>query len=363
MPFQYRAVTFHSRNLPLELTQVSIGAEQKDGVFSVAENELLVKVKYAALNPVDTIMKSAALLWFSRGQTIFGKDYSGEVVAIGSAAAAQNSLKVGDRIMGVIQGITKNGSVGEYVLVNVLNSDTKVVAKIPEGVSYAEAACLPVVLGTAYSAIEKVLKFNKLKKVLVIGGGTSVGRFAVQLLKNVYGASEIVASCSGSSADTIKAYGATSIIDYTQHKLMLPPVLESVKETGAFDFIFDCCGNDDLFTNLDTILVPKAEGASYTTVAGDRKLDYSSLSFYRLLREGVCLGVRLLKSLFNLLNYRYEFFMLSLDEKIMATILQLVADKKVKVDIDSEYVLEDFQDAVNKQLSNKARGKVLVRMY
>lgn len=362
MTLEYKAVTYRSSALPLAINPVSIPVEQKDGVFSVRENEVLVKVRFAALNPVDTILRNTAHPWFSSGQNILGKDYSGDVVAIGAKAAAETSLKVGDRAVGVVQAFSKNGAVGEYVLANVSKKDERAITKLPDGVSYEEAACLPIVLGTAYTAIDKVLKTNKLKKVLVLGAGTSVGRFAVQLLKNVYATEEVVVTCSGRTADAIKAYGATSVIDYTQYKLVLAPVLESVKDTGAFDFVFDCCGNSDLFGNLSTILVPKSEGGAYFTVSGDSKNDYSSLSFLLMLKSNIWAFFRALKSQVNLLDYQYEFFMLSLDKNDLAAIVKFVADGKVKVDIDSVYALEDFQKGVDRQLTGKAVGKILIKI-
>lgn len=364
MPFTYKAVTYQSSQLPLKISEVTIPAEQKDGVFSVSENDILIKVKVAALNPVDSILKNSLHPWIARGENIFGKDFAGDVVAIGTVAAGRTPLKIGDRVAGVVQGMSfKNGSLAEYVLVNAFDESGKATTKIPDGLSYEQAAALPVVLGTAYQAVETaVANKSQLKKVLVLGGATSVGRFAVQLLKNVHGAEEIVASCSGRSAEAIKGYGATSIIDYTQHKLLLEPVLESVKESGPFDFILDCCGNNDLFGHLDTILRPKAEGGSYATVAGDDKYTYASASMLLMMKNSFWMILRALKGRLNLLSYLYQFIMLDLSRERFSAALNLVEDGALKVDIDSEYEFADFQKAVDRQLTNKAAGKVLIKI-
>lgn len=364
MPFQYKAATYKSSQLPLAIADVSIPVEQKDGVFSVGEKDILVKVRYAALNPVDSILRNSVHPYLARGTYFFGKDFSGDVVAIGTHAAAESGLQIGDRVAGAVQGLSfRNGSVAEYVLVNPFEESGKATAKIPDGVSYDVAAATPVVLGTAEQAIALALSNNcSLKRVLVLGGATSVGRFAVQLLKNVHGSEEIVASCSGRSAEAIKAYGATSIIDYTQHKLMLEPVLEYVKDNGPFDFIFDCCGNSDLFGHMDTILRNKSEGGTYATVSGDLKYSYKTATILEVLKKSFWMVVRSAKAYFNMLPYLYKFVMLDLERKSFASLLKSVDEGLVKVDIDSEYPFEDFQKAVDRQQTNKAAGKVVIKV-
>ena len=88
--------------------------------------------------------------------------------------------------------------------------------------------------GTAL-LMSKDLKYKD-SKVLVIGGGTSVGRYLVQLAKQG-GAKEVVVTCSPRTEDVIKSLGADTIIDYTKHKTFFILFLESVKSTGKFDYI------------------------------------------------------------------------------------------------------------------------------
>lgn len=362
MPFECKAVTYTTNALPLTLKTVSLPVEQKDGQFVVGENDILVKVHYAALNPVDSILKNSAYGWLSKSEKGFGKDFSGDVAAIGAKAAAQTSLSVGDRVAGLNQKIFKNGTLSEYTLVNAFDMSGKATTKIPDEMPYDKAAAFPLVLGTAHQMFESALKGNSYKKVLILGGGTSVGRFAVQLAKNVYGSEEIVVTCSERSAETLKGFGATSYIDYSKHKSLLEPVLEHVKTAGPFDLILDTCGNSDLFGHMTSILRNRSEGGSYISVSGDSKYDYSKMTVSAYILNGLHLVVRSLRLALGYLPYHYKLAMLDLDHDRTELLIRYIMDGKVLICIDSEYPLEDFQEAVDRQVSNKAQGKVLVKI-
>ena len=357
MPFECKAVTYTTNALPLTLKTVSLPVEQKDGQFVVGENDILVKVHYAALNPVDSILKNSVYGWLSKSEKGFGKDFSGDVAAIGAKAAAQTSLSVGDRVTGLNHSIFKNGTLSEYMLVNAFDKSGRATTKIPDEMPYDKAAAFPLVLGTAHQMFEVALKGNSYRKVLILGGGTSVGRFAIQLAKNVYGSEEIVVTCSERSAETLKGFGATSYIDYTKQKSLLQPVLEHVKTSGPFDLILDTCGNSDLFGHMN-----RSEGGSYITISGDSKYDYSKMTVSAYFMNGLHMVVRSLRLALGFLPYLYKLTMLDLDHDRTELLIRYIMDGKVLICIDSEYPLEDFQEAVDRQLSNKAQGKVLVKI-
>ncbi|KAF5211228.1 zinc ion binding [Clavispora lusitaniae] len=149
MPFECKAVTYTTNASPLTLKTVSLPVEQKDGQFVVGENDILVKVHYAALNPVDSILKNSAYGWLSKSEKGFGKDFSGDK-------------------------IFKNGTLSEYTLVNAFDMSGKATTKIPDEMPYDKAAAFPLVLGTAHQMFESASA--KPAKQLPNFGGASIGK-------------------------------------------------------------------------------------------------------------------------------------------------------------------------------------------
>lgn len=146
-------------------------------------DEVLVRVIYVAINPVDA--KSADLSP-TPGATS-GCDFSGELVAVGSAV--KKALSVGDGVCGCVFGNNpdelNNGAFAEYVVV-----PGDLVFKIPPGISFPTAATLGVGLATVGMGLYQALKLplpslpaHRQQFVLVYGGGTATGTLAIQMIR------------------------------------------------------------------------------------------------------------------------------------------------------------------------------------
>lgn len=360
MTLEFKALTWVNRNTPLKISTDTLPVEKSaDGSYQVDNKSILVKIRAAALNPVDIILKTLAIPGVFRAEKGFGLDYSGEVVALGSLAAQKTGLAVGDKVCGLHQRPFGKGSVAEFTLIDITQKFGKSIRKIPGNLSWEEAAAYPLVFGTAQSMYDNCLKGNKFKKVLILGAGTSVGRYSVQLAKYVYGSEHIVVTCSGKTEPIARELGATEVIDYTKSKSILNPVLELVKETGKFDAVLDCSGNSDLFSNMSSILRSKKEFGSYVTIVGDAKLEYTASGFMAIPKNALA-AVRGLRSKIGLLPYHYLSLLVQADGVWPDELVLAFNKHKIKVFIDSTYPLADFQAAVDRLGSNKAVGKVVI---
>lgn len=358
----FKAVKFSNCATPLTVGTQDIPVTEKNGEYILpSENSILVKVHAAALNPIDLIIKNSLSPWIFRSEKGFGFDYSGVVVAIGSKAAEKNNLKVNDRVAGLFQDALGPGTVAEYVLVDASTAHGANARALPEKLSFQQGAAYPLVFGTAQTMFDNISKGNSFKKILVIGAGTSVGRYCVQLGSKVYNSSEIVVSCSGRTEDAIKELGATDVIDYTKQKSILNPVLESVKNSGPFDAIFDCCGNSDLLNDLRTILKSREEGGSYTTIAGDSKLDFSK-SALSLIFSSFASTVRMIKNRMGWIPYYYSMTLVNGAGEWPDKCIKAFNEHDIKVFIDSEYSMDQINEAAEKLQSNKAVGKIIINI-
>ncbi|GEQ70450.1 hypothetical protein JCM33374_g4127 [Metschnikowia sp. JCM 33374] len=360
---KFNAVKYKNKSSGFPVVEDSLPVKVEDGKYILpSEDDILVKVHAAALNPVDVIIKNSFPDWLFKGDKGFGMDYSGEVIAIGSAAAASTGFAVSDKIAGLVQNFFGIGTISEYILINPKKPDGINARKIPQNLSYQEGAAFPLVFGTAQSMFDSVQKGNSFNKVLVLGAGTAVGRYCVQLASKVYGSKHIVVTCSGRTEEVIRELGATSVIDYTKHKSILNPVLESLKEYGEFDAIFDCCGNSDLFPQISSILKPRKDFGSYVTIVGDSKANFQTGSMGSLVLGNLSVGLRVAKSWLGFLPYFYTQTLLDVSGSWPDKCVKHLQDGKVKVSIDSEYLMSETQKAVDRLQSNKASGKVIVNI-
>ncbi len=166
------------------------------------ESDVLVEVRAVGINPGETFFRRTRSADAS-GRVLLGWEFAGDVIAVG---AAVSRFKVGDRVFGT-GDMGRDGAWAERLAV-----DHRIVAKIPDALSFTSAASVPVGAITAWEAMFRdtdALPVN-VTRVLVIGGAGGVGSLAVQLLKAKMGA-DLVVDHAGDVADQLKAAGIPSV--------------------------------------------------------------------------------------------------------------------------------------------------------
>lgn len=150
------------------------------------DDMLLVRNRAIALNPIDSKMVGS----LATPGAVAGMDFAGEVVAIGAKARTAVPLRVGDRVCGAVPGMNGlTSGVGAFAA--IVGAADITTMKIPDGMSYEEAASLGSGMGTIGLALFRSLKVpgsptepaEKPVDVLVYGGSTSTGTLAIQLIK------------------------------------------------------------------------------------------------------------------------------------------------------------------------------------
>src|SRR5262249_46402502 len=173
-----------------------------------ADNEVLVRVRAASVNPADGhLIRGAWLMRPLSGMrkpknTRFGTDFAGVVEAVGKDVT---NFKSGDEVFGA-----KNGAVAEYICVK---ADRAVVTK-PSNTTFEQAGSVGIAGVTALQGLRDKGRIQPGQKVLVNGASGGVGTFAVQIAKS-YGA-DVTAVCSTRNVDLVKSIGADRVIDYTK---------------------------------------------------------------------------------------------------------------------------------------------------
>src|SRR5207302_7640665 len=187
------------------------------------DNEVLVRVRAASINPVDGhLLRGALLMRPITGlrkpkNTRFGGDFAGVVEAVGKNVT---NFKPGDDVFGA-----KNGAVADYICVK---ADRGIVTK-PGNVTFEQAGSVAIAGLTALQGLRDKGRIQAGQKVLINGASGGVGTFAVQIAK-AFGA-EVTGVCSTRNVDLVKSIGADHVIDYTKE--------DFTKTDQRYDMIYD----------------------------------------------------------------------------------------------------------------------------
>lgn len=239
-----------------------------------SSTEILVELKAAGVNPIDTKIRNRGTFYPEFMSPILGCDGAGIVVDIGKEVTR---FKQGDEVYFCAGGLGK-ANTGNYAQYTVVEQDY--VAKKPQSLSFAEAAAAPLVLITAWESLLDRISLNNHDKILIHGGAGGVGHIAIQLakLKGV----EVATTVSNPDKERlVRKLGADYPILYRQTNF-INAVMDWTNGKGvdsAFDTIggktfFDTCHAVKVYGDIVTILEPDCTIESLKT-ARNRNLRIS----------------------------------------------------------------------------------------
>jgi NADPH2:quinone reductase len=165
-------------------------------------DDVLVKVKAVAVNPVDTKVRAMPTQTLDTPR-ILGWDASGEVVAVGENVT---KFRVGDAVY-YAGDITRPGCNAPYQCV-----DARLVAHKPQRLSFEEAAAMPLTTLTAWEGFER-MNLQPGKSILILGAAGGVGSIAIQLAKQA-GCFVIATASRAETRQWCLDLGADAVVDY-----------------------------------------------------------------------------------------------------------------------------------------------------
>lgn len=298
-----------------------------------AGNEILVRVRAAAANPLDWhymrgtpyLMRTESGLRKPNSMRL-GVDFAGTVEAVGKDVTL---FKPGDDVFG-----GKRGAFAQYV---VVPEDRAVVLK-PANMSFEQAASVAIAATTALQGLRDKGRIQAGQKVLINGASGGVGTFAVQIAKH-YGA-HVTGVCSTRNVEMVRSLGADRVIDYKKE--------DYTRDPQRYDVILDNVGNRTLQDNR-RILNP--EGI-YVLIGGGGPDDGRWIGPMAKPVKAMALSWFVSQDMGMLLA--------DLNKKDLTLLRDLMQAGKVTPVVDWRYKLSETPDAIRYLEEGHARGKVVI---
>jgi NADPH:quinone reductase-like Zn-dependent oxidoreductase len=206
------------------------------------ENQVLVKVKAAAVNPVDwKIRDGLGDLFGLKLPLILGCEVAGTVEAVGDNGPSSpldesvrsadrtgvSDFVAGDEVYGYLSAYS--GGYAEYVAAPASEFVRK-----PKQIDFDTAASVPVAALTAWQGIFDQGELARGQRILIAGASGAVGSMAVQLAKNK--GAYVIGTGSGRNEEFVRKLGADEFIDYKKAKFE--------DKVSGVDVVFDTVGGD-----------------------------------------------------------------------------------------------------------------------
>lgn len=281
--------------------------------------QVIVKLSATSINPIDWKLREGYLkqLFDWPFPIILGWDAAGVITEVGEQVT---EWKTGDRVF-ARPATTRFGTYAEYAAV-----DADLLARIPENISFAEAASVPLAGLTAWQALFDHADLKPGEKVLVHAGAGGVGSLAVQFAK-VRGA-YVIATAGAENSELLKSLGVDEVIDY--HTTHFEDVLSDI------DVVFDTMGGE----------IQKAS--------------------FKVLKKGTGRLVSIVSAPDQTLAERYgvaaESIWLKENGEQLKEIADLLASGKVKAIVGAEFPFSEqgLKEAHALSETHHARGKIVI---
>ncbi|KAF7225912.1 synaptic vesicle membrane protein VAT-1 homolog [Nothobranchius furzeri] len=318
----------------------------KKGKPALKAGEVLLRVKACGLNFADLMARQGLYDRLPSPPVTPGMECAGVVEAVGEEVTDR---KVGDKVM----ALSRFGMWQEVAVVPANHTFL-----IPEGMSFEEAAALPVNYITAYMMLFDFGNLRPNQSVLIHAAAGGVGIAATQLCKTVKDVT-VFGTASASKHETITQGGVTHAIDYRTKDYV-----EEVRKISpkGLDIILDPLGGSDTHKAYN-LLKPMGKLITYgaaNMLAGQRKnLIAVAKNWYHQFSIHTLSLIQGNKSVCGF-HLGYLDGETELIAQVMNTILELHQQGKIKPHIDSTWHLEQVGDAMRKMQERNNVGKVVL---
>src|SRR5215216_1626135 len=279
-----------------------------------ADDELLVRVRAASINPFDTAVAAGYLAFMASTPLTLGTDVAGEVVEVGKNVT---TLKPGDEVFGAV--VLRSGTFAEYTTPKASELALK-----PKSLDFVQAASIPLAATAAWQTLFNVAKLQSGERLLIQGVAGSVGTYALQFAKQA--GAYVYGTDIPERADLVKELGLDSYINYKAER-----VEDVVKDA---DVVLDLVGGPHVQESYNVL---KRGGRYVGTLAMEMPQE-----------EPERLGIQ---------SYG---FAAQPNSEVMAKFADMVDSGKLKVFVNRTFPLEEAAEAMDFRGKTPIAGKVVL---
>jgi alcohol dehydrogenase len=287
---------------------------------SAGPGQVLVEVRAAGLNPVDSMvmlgyMKEMAPLKFP---ATLGGDLAGVVVEVGQGV---EGFKAGDRVYGA--GSALAGSSGAFAEFAAVNAGQ--LAHMPAKLGFVDAASLPLVGVSALQALTETMKLKAGDRILIHGGAGGIGSAAIQLARHL--GANVVATARGDAAGFVKRLGANEVVDSGK--------ADDLAALAGFDAMFETTRSELYKATLSAL----KKGGVLVSMAGPPDAELAAKAGVTASGQGT-----------------------QVNAERLAKLADLVAKGAIKAQVHRVFPLEKAKDAFAAREAGKIRGKIVLEV-
>lgn len=328
-----KAAVLNKKNEDLEIKEVPMP--------EIDEDDVLVKVKYAGVNPLDNMIvrEEVKLITPYKYPLVMGNEFSGIVEKTGSSVT---DFTEGDRVYARMP-LNKIGAFAEYVAINKY-----AIAKIPDYLKFDEAACVPLTALTAIQAFE-LMNPSKGERIFISGGTGSLGAMAIPIAKDL--GLHIITSGSEKNRQRVMDLGVSEFIDYKTQDYS--EILSDV------DYVLDTLGESELEKEFK-ILKPGGILVSLKGLPNEEFAKRMELSTVKKLLFKF--AGRKFDKLASKKNQKYYFLFVESNGKQLEQVSRIFEEKNINPSIDTVFEFHDVNKSMDKVDKGGSKGKTLIKI-
>jgi len=284
----------------------------------IAEDDLLVRVHAAGVNPVDWKIREGRLQQFLQHKLplVLGWDFSGVVEEVGSAV---EGFKPGDEVY-ARPDIRRDGAYAEFIAVRA-----REVARKPQTLGHLHAAAVPLAAITAWDALIKTARIEAGQRVLIHAAAGGVGHFAVQFAR--WKGAYVIGTASSANHELVRALGANEVIDYRAERFE--------EKVSDVDVVFDTVGGDVQRRSWSVL----KKGGMLVSIVERPSEEVAK-------EHGV----------------RAAYIFIEPDAEVLRRVAELIDAGVVKPVVENVFALSEARRAHELSQSGHARGKIVLRV-
>jgi len=309
---------------------------------TLKEDEMLVKVHAASVNPIDNMIPTGMfkpVLHFQLPATL-GSDLAGVVTEVGSRVTR---FKPGDAVFASIFDLG-TGAIAEFAVVPV-----RVAALKPANLDFVQAAAIPMVGLTSWQALRERANLQAGQKVFIPAGSGGIGTFAIQMAKH-FGA-KVGTTTSTGNVELVRSLGADEVVDYKKQEFQ--DVLQ------GYDAVLGTIRGDAIEKSIGILkpgsMIVSLIGPLDAAFARARRLNFVLKFVFGLMSRKI---IRLARRR----EVTYAFLFVRPDGAQLTEIGKLLENGRIKPVIDRVFPFEQAKDALAYLALGHAKGKIVIKI-